>query len=228
MLGVVVEVRPIQAHFRIPYNSLLIDSYPFPPRTTAIGMLAGAMGLSEEGFKRLLGEVLYGVIIEEAGARFEETAAIYKNPGTPIYPITKVLYHRPLYRLFFAGKEELIERAYEALLDPVYTPYIGDSESLFYPTRRNYARLVEVEEGEDSTLRSLLPEEAYSRGARFFILRRDNLTPRSYRMPVGFTYRGKKRKAVFRRVVAFAGGYVELANPVKVLLFDGEPVFAFK
>ena len=227
MLGLVVEVKPIQAHFRIPYNSLLLDSYPFPPRTTAIGMLAGAMGLPEEGFKELLGEVRYGVIVEEAGSRVEETAIIYKKPETPVYPITKVLYHRPYYRLFFAGGEKLIERAYEALLDPVFTPYLGDSESLFYPAKMNYARVVEVEESREATLRSIIPEEAYSAGARFFVLRRSNLTPRTYRMPVGFTYSGKKRRAVFRRVVAFAGGYVELANPLNVFLFDGEPVFTF-
>ncbi|WP_297467641.1 CRISPR-associated protein Cas5 [Thermococcus sp.] len=227
MLGLVVEVRPIQTHFRIPYNSLLLDSYPFPPWTTAVGMLAGAMGLPEEGFKRLLDEVRYGVIVEEAGSRVEETAVVYKNPGTPVYPITKVLYHRPYYRLFFAGKDELIEKAYEALLDPVFTPYLGDSESLLYPAKRDYARIVEVKEGEESTLRSIIPEEAYSAGARFCVLRRNNLTPRNYRMSVSFTYRGKGRRAVFKRVVAFAGGYVELANPLKVLLFDGEPVFAF-
>ncbi|WP_297504495.1 CRISPR-associated protein Cas5 [Thermococcus sp.] len=227
MLGLVIEVRPVQAHFRIPYNSIMLDSYPFPPRTTAIGMIAGAMGLPEEGFRKLLGELRYGVIVEEAGARAEETAAIYKNEGTPIYPITKVIYHRPHYRLFFAGEDELMERAYEGILDPVFTPYLGDSESLFYPAKRNYARLVKVEEGEESTLRSIIPEEAYSRGARFFVLRRNNLTPRDYRMPVKFTYRGKGRRAVFRKVVAFAGGYVELSNPVKVMFFDGEPVFIF-
>ncbi|WP_297065832.1 CRISPR-associated protein Cas5 [Thermococcus sp.] len=227
MLGLVVEVKPIQAHFRIPYNSLLMDSYPFPPRTTAIGMLAGVMGLPEEGFRKLLNEVRYGVIVEEAGSRVEETAVIFKNKDSPIYPITKVLYHKPHYRLFFAGREGLIERAYDALLDPVFTPYLGDSESLFYPAKRDHARIVEVEEDKESTLRSIVPEEAYSAGARFFVLRRNNLTPRDYRMPVGFTYSGKKRRAIFRRVIAFAGGYVELANPLEVFLFDGEPVFTF-
>ena len=227
MLGLVVEVKPIQTHFRIPYNSLLMDSYPFPPRTTAIGMLAGVMGLPEEGFKELLGEVRYGVIVEEAGSRVEETAIIYKKPETPVYPITKVLYHKPHYRLFFAGREELIEKAYEALLDPVFTPYLGDSESLFYPAKKDYTRLVEVEESQETMVRCVIPEEAYSSGARFFILRRNNLTPRDYRIPVGFTYSGKKRRAIFRRVVAFAGGYVKLANPLEVFLFDGEPVFTF-
>ena len=227
MIGLVVEVRPIQAHFRVPYNSLLLDSYPFPPRTTAIGLLAGAMGLPEEGFRKLLQGLRYGVIVEDPGARVEETAAIFKNPGSPLYPITKVLYHRPHYRLFFAGDEKTIEGAYEALLDPVFTPYLGDSESLFFPAKREYVRIVEVKEGEESTLRSIIPGEEYARGARFLVLRRNNLTPREYRMPVNFVYRGKGRRAVYRRVVAFAGGFVELANPVSVLLFDGEPVFVF-
>ena len=227
MIGLVVEVRPIQAHFRVPYNSLLLDSYPFPPRTTAIGLLAGAMGLPEEGFRKLLQGLRYGVIVEDPGARVEETAAIFKNPGSPLYPITKVLYHRPHYRLFFAGDEKTIEQAHDALLDPVFTPYLGDSESLFFPARRNYIRIVEVEEGEESTLRSIIPGEEYARGARFLVLRKNNLTPREYRMPVNFVYRGKGRRAVYRRVVAFAGGFVELANPLNVLLFDGEPVFVF-
>jgi len=240
LIGLVVEVRPIQAHFRVPYNSLLLDSYPFPPRTTAIGMLAGAMGLPEEGFRKLLQGLRYGVIVEDPGARVEETAAIRKqvhiqakeyyekNHGIwPKYPIVKALYHRPHYRLFFAGDEETIERAHDALLDPVFTPYLGDSESLFFPAKRDYVRIVEVEEAEESTLRSIIPGEEYARGARFLVLRRNNLTPREYRMPVNFVYRGKGRRAVYRRVVAFAGGFVELANPLNVLLFDGEPVFVF-
>ncbi|ALV63511.1 hypothetical protein ADU37_CDS18120 [Thermococcus sp. 2319x1] len=227
MLGLVVEVKPLQAHFRIPYNSLLLDSYPFPPRTTAIGMIAGAMGLPEEGFIRLLEELKYGVIVEDPGARVEETAAIFKNANAPIYPITKVLYHRPYYRMFFAGDEELVERAYDALRDPVFTPYIGDSESLLYPAKREWVGLVDVEEGEESTLKSIIPAEEYARGARFLVMRRNNLTPREYRMPVNFTYSGKSRRAIYQRVIAFAGGFVELASPVSVLLFDKEPVFVF-
>lgn len=227
MLGLVVEVKPLQAHFRIPYNSLLLDSYPFPPRTTAIGMLAGAMGLPEEGFKKLLKELRYGVIIVDLGSRVEEKAAIFKSSNSPLYPITKSLFHAPTYRMFFAGDDETIEKAHDALLDPVFVPYLGDSESVIYPAKRDYLHIVEVEEGQESTLRSVIPGEEYARGARFILLKRNNLTPREYRMPVDFTYRGKGRRAVYRKVVAFAGGYVELANPVNVMLFDGEPVAVF-
>jgi len=227
LIGLIVEVRPLQAHFRVPYNSLLLDSYPFPPRTTAIGMLAGAIGLPEEGFRNLLDELRYGVIIEDPGARTEETATIFKSQRAPVYPITKVLYHKPYYRLFFAGKEETIERAHDALLDPVFIPYLGDSESLLYPAGGDYVRIVDVEEGEEATLKSVVPGEEYHRGARFLPIRRNHLTPREYRMPIDFVYKGKGRRAVYKRVVAFAGGFVELANPASVLLFDGEPVFMF-
>ncbi len=227
MLGLVVEVRPLQAHFRIPYNSLLLDSYPFPPRTTAIGMLAGAMGLPEEGFRKLLKELRYGVIIADPGSRVEEKAAIFKSSNSPLYPITKNLFHTPTYRMFFAGDDDTIEKAHDALLDPFFVPYLGDSESVIYPAKRDYLHIVEVGEGQESTLRSVIPGEEYARGARFILLKRNNLTPREYRMPVDFTYRRKGRRAVYRKVVAFAGGYVELANPVNVMLFDGEPVAVF-
>jgi len=236
LIGLVLEVRPLQAHFRIPYNSLLLDSYPFPPRTTAIGMLAGAMGLPEDGFRELLEKLLYGVVVVDPGARVEETAAIRKqihiqtkeyrdkHGAWPKYPIVKVLYYRPHYRLFFAGDEEVIERAHDALIDPVFTPYLGDSESLLHPAKRDYVRLVDVEEGNEATLRSVVPAEEWEKGGRFLVMRANNLTPREHRMPVGFTYRRSARRAVYRRVVAFAGGFVELANPIDVLLFDGEPV----
>ncbi len=228
VLGLIVEVRPLQAHFRIPYNSLLLDSYPFPPRTTAIGMLAGAMGLPEEAFRELLKKLRYGVIIADPGSRVEEKAAIFKSPNSPLYPITKTLFHMPTYRLFFAGDEGTIEKAHDALLDPVFVPYLGDSESIIYPARREYLHIVEVEGGQESKLRSLVPSEEYASGARFILLKRNNLFPREYQMPVDFTYsRGKGRRAIYQNVVAFAGGYIELANPIDVLLFAGEPVFAF-
>lgn len=227
MLGLVVEVRPIQAHFRIPYNSLLLDSYPFPPRTTAIGMLAGAMGLPEEGFRKLLDVLRYGVIIKDPGTRAEEVAAIFKNPHSPLYPLRKVIIYRPAYRMFFSGPEGIIEQAYEGLLDPIFVPYLGDSESLFYPAGREYVRMVEVEKGREGKLRSIVPWEIYRNSKRFVPLHRDILVPREYRTPTGFTYRGKNRRAVYRRIVAFANGYIELGEETEVPLFDGEPAVVF-
>ncbi|GAB6101734.1 hypothetical protein JCM16138_09570 [Thermococcus atlanticus] len=227
MLGLVLRARPLQVHFRIPYNSLLLESYPFPPKTTAVGMLAGAMGLPEEGFRKLLESLKYGVIIENPGMRVEEVAAIFKNPNSPLYPIKKVLIHGPAYKMFFSGPEEVIERAYEGLKDPEFTPYLGDSESLFYPPEREYARITDVESGMEEKLRSIVPWEIYRDSKRFVPLHRNILVPREYSVPVGFTYRGRNRRAIYRRVVAFANGYIELKKEAEVLLFDGEPVAVF-
>ncbi len=227
MLGLIVRTRPLQAHFRIPYNSLLLDSYPFPPKTTAVGMLAAAMGLPEEGFRKLLNELDYGVIIEKPGTRIEEVAAIFKNPHSPLYPIKKVLLYKPVYRMFFSGPDEVIELAYRSLTDPRFALYLGDSESLFYPAERDYAKIVEVEEGEEKVLRSVIPTEAYEKAERFVPLKKSILVPRTYSIPVNFTYRGKSRRAVYRRVTAFANGYVEFRDCVEVPLFDGEPVATF-
>jgi len=224
LLGLILDVRPLQAHFRIPYNSLMIDSYPFPPKTTAIGLLAGAMGLPANGYAELFDGLKYGVIIEDPGKIVEETAAIYKNPTSPIYPLRKVLFIKPRYRMFFAGDDELIRRAYESLLEPKFALYLGDSESLLYPAKKTYVKLAEVEKGRESILRSVIPAEVWNAGGRFVVMKRNNLTPREYRVPVKFIYKRSTRRAVYRSVVAFAGGFVELANETNVLLFDGEPV----
>ncbi|WP_331711194.1 CRISPR-associated protein Cas5 [Thermococcus chitonophagus] len=225
LLGLVVDARPLQAHFRVPHSSLLLETYPFPPKTTAIGMVAGAMGLGERNFLQLVREVKYGVIIEDPGERIEEVSAIYKNPYSPSYPITRVSLYKPRFRMFFLGEEEVIERAYDALQDPVYVPYMGDSESLFYPNGRKFVEILNVEEGEETTLRSVLPGDAKIK--EFKPLRKRIQVPRMYEAPVDFTVKGKSRRAVYGKFVAFSGGFVELEEPLKVVLFDGEPVFVF-
>ncbi|AFK21704.1 CRISPR-associated protein Cas5 [Pyrococcus sp. ST04] len=224
-MGLIVEARPLQAHFRIPHTSLLLDTYPFPPKTTAVGMLAGVMGYPPDSYFRLLREVNYGVIIEDQGERIEEISAIYKNPHSPLYPITKVSLYKPHFRMFFTGPEEFIERAYEALLDPKFVPYLGDSESLFYPASPGYVKLVEVKHGKEKTLRSILPANVEVESVDVF--RKRILAPKEYEVPVAFVYRGKHRRAVYRRFLAFSGVVIRLKEPIDVMLFDGEPVFTF-
>ncbi|BAA29240.1 CRISPR-associated protein Cas5 [Pyrococcus horikoshii] len=224
LLGLIVDARPLQAHFRIPHTSLLLDTYPFPPKTTAVGMLAGCMGLGEEGFKKLLEKIKYGVIIEDPGEKIEEVSVIYKNPYSPSYPITRVSLYKPRFRMFFAGEERVIEEAYEGLLDPKFVPYMGDSESLFYPGKKRYVEVVDVQEGKEDILRSVIPEVKFK---EFVPLRRKVLVPKVYEAPVKFTYKGKSRRAVYGRFIAFSGGYVKLEKKIDVLLFDGEPIATF-
>ncbi|MEM3455858.1 MAG: CRISPR-associated protein Cas5, partial [Candidatus Micrarchaeia archaeon] len=134
MLGVRLELTGIFSFFRIPYNSLVMDTYLFPPKTTILGMVGAACGWDEKKVLESIKIFKYGVIIESCGEVFRETAVIYKTKNKPIYPITKNMIYRPAYTVFlYSENPKLIEEIEKAIRDPKFVLALGDSENLFYP-----------------------------------------------------------------------------------------------
>lgn len=54
LLGLTLELSGIFSFFRIPYNSLLMDTYLFPPKTTLIGIIGASIGWEEEEFLKTI------------------------------------------------------------------------------------------------------------------------------------------------------------------------------
>jgi len=235
MLGLALDLSGIFSFFRIPYNSLLMDTYQFPPKTTVIGMVGAALGWNEEEVLRNIPYFKYGLIIEMHGESFNETAAIYKSKGVPIYPITKNLLYNSAFKVFLSAptNDLLIQSAHDALLDPQFVLTLGDSENLFYPRNPHYVHLIQdLETKEKSTdrVRCILPSEIYHEYCGTFSkIHNDFLPPREIKIPVNFTGRGKNRRFIPLNVCYYSGIELQLKKFIErgAFDFDGDTVYLF-
>lgn len=229
--GIQVTLSGIYSFFRIPYNSLLIDSYPFPPKTTAIGLLAAAMGYDEDKFFDILMKIKYSVVIDSPGQVVSEIASIFKEKKTPIYPITKNFYYHPVYKLFFASEDtDIIYEAERSLKDPAFVLSLGDSENLFYPSTLDYCKLFDnVKPVFSNSVECILPSEIYAKftNGHFSKIRDDFYPPREISIPVSFSGKGKKRRSVLGRMTYYSGIQIQLKEPLQVYDFDGTGVYLF-
>jgi len=235
MNGLVLHLSGIFSFFRIPYTSLVMDTYPFPPKTTVIGMVGAAFGWKEEEFLENIKKFKYGVIVESPGEIVREVAVIFKSKNAPIYPITKNMIYKPTYKVFLTSNEEdLINEATEKFYDPKYVLGLGDSENLFYPEHPKFVKSMGIkEEKEAKKLRCILPSEIYREyvttlNTGEMVRGKNILPPREIKIPVDFVGRGKNRRFVSRNVFYYSGIELELKKPLEgVFDFDGEAVYLF-
>lgn len=233
MLGLTLSLTGIFSFFRIPYNSLLMDTYLFPPKTTIIGMVGAAIGWNEDEVLENIRNFKYGLIIEKSGETLKETAAIYKSKQAPIYPITKNMLHKPAYKVFLSSDDsDLIKKTGEALKDPKFVLTLGDSENLFYPNYKNprFVKLIEIKEKPIEKLRCILPSEVYNEyRSTFYKIKDDFLPPREIKIPVDFVGRGRNRRFLPRNVFYYSGVELLLKKPIEkgAFDFDGDAIYLF-
>jgi CRISPR-associated protein Cas5h len=229
LLGLEIHLKGIFSFFRIPYNSLLMDTYAFPPKTTAIGFVSAALGWGEEEYLSKLPQFLYGVIIEDPGETVSEIAAIFKTKEAPIYPIIKNMNYKPSYRVFIASQNEsLMEKAEAALRDPVFVLSLGDSENLWYPKAKDFVILREIEERDAASVKCILPTELFQEYYKDYSRISDTfLPPKEVRIPVAFTGSGRRRRFIPKSVYYYSGIEVNLNKPLRVFDFDGDGVYLF-
>ena len=230
MRGLVINLTGIFSFFRIPYNSLLMDTYLFPPKTTVVGIVGAALGWNEKTFLENIKNFKYGLILESIGEVLKETAVIYKNEDSPIYPITKNMVYKPVYKIFLtSSNDSLIESAYKALQDPKYVLTLGDSENLVYPKTTHFVKIMDIVEKPTDKLKCILPSKIYNAYKHTLsIIKNDILSPREIKIPVDFTGSGKKRRFIAENVFYYSGIELHFERPIQgVYDIDGDAVYLF-
>jgi|GEM_PF-1368098 len=231
MKGLKIQITGIFSFFRIPYNSLLMDTFLFPPKTTVVGMLGAAAGWNENEFLRNLKNILYGVIIKNPGELFHETAQIYKNKDAPIYPITKKMIYKPEYEVFIASEEiDKVEKIYSTLQDPKYVISLGDSENLFFPKDRKFLEIMDITKSSSDNFRCILPKEIYDKYYQNYKKIDDNIIPpKEAKMPIDFTGSGNKRRFIGINVVFYSGIEINMKDKVEANVWDfnGSELYLF-
>lgn len=142
------------AHFRRGYTTTSSLTYPFPPKSTIAGLIAGILGipnenaennfykiLTSENFKigiRILKKVNTTVIKENLiNTKKEDNPLYFKygliNPEKGRSQIPIQFLKNPKYRVYVWLKEEKLKNSLIGLLKnhkTIYTPYLGITECL--------------------------------------------------------------------------------------------------
>jgi len=267
MRGLRVELSCMMCTFRVPYNTVYVDTYEFPPKTTAIGMLGAAAGWTEGTFLSNLRRIKYGVLMKTPGELNQEVAVYYKpfdregaqfclpSPTTrkrkergkeggdeeknkpPKYqrmtrcPVTRYLLKDPKWVLYFASEDtSLIEQLYTALNDPKHVLSVGESENLFYPERPEFAFTMDISAVDSNEVATIVPEKIVGETLRIAgEIRRGTtiIPPKVVQAPIDFNGQGASRRAIYDRLVVFAGFRIALDMEARQYSFNGENAYLF-
>ncbi|MER8231496.1 type I-E CRISPR-associated protein Cas5/CasD [Streptomyces sp. NPDC094049] len=97
-----------------------------PTKSGVLGLLAGAQGRSREADLSDLAALEFGVRIDQPGSRMRDFQTAHHADSGKSMPLSERFYLADaVFVAGVAGEPGLIRALYEALLDPVFLPYLG-------------------------------------------------------------------------------------------------------
>lgn len=97
-----------------------------PTKSGVLGLLAAAQGRRREADLSDLAELRFGVRIDQPGSRLRDFQTAHHSDTQKAMPLSERFYLADA--VFVAGVQgapALVQRLYEALLEPVFLPYLG-------------------------------------------------------------------------------------------------------
>ncbi|AUB56564.1 hypothetical protein BK007_11445 [Methanobacterium subterraneum] len=138
MFGLKFRIEALYfTNFRKSTSTSLINTYSIPPFTTLRGMISNALGLKRDDL-RVQDWIKIGIKPQNNINLSTEMTKVLKLKGTgkryqktfPSAPIFKEFLVNPIYDVYIAGEQELIEKVYNALKNPKRPLYMGASDEL--------------------------------------------------------------------------------------------------
>lgn len=161
------------AHFRVPTTTTSPNTYPFPPRTTVIGMLGNVLKMSSEIYPEndnpyysLFDRVKIGVQLlnpiheHTIGIRYQavKNEDVGLTPTEHRAPIPIRVLVNPKYRIYVSSDKEILDQLVEAISNNP-TPYMGLSEMVSSITNLKINN-AKIEKRDDLTTKCVLPISA--------------------------------------------------------------------
>jgi len=230
MEAIIFDIWSDFAHFRRGYTTTSSLTYPFPPKTAIIGLIAGILGIpnkkreeknyykifAPENLKigiRLLNPVKTIMIKENLINTKESENPLYFKLGliSPEKGRTQIpieFLKEPKYRIYAWFKNEKYEGIFEKFLKAhksVYTPYLGITECVanFEFIGKYEIKKLELNENNEYEIDSVVPKNA----GKVKVV--ENLTFGSIRMP---TFINENREPLlFEDFI-----YIEEGNPMEI------------
>ncbi len=205
-----LHVRGLLNSYRDPKTHKIHRTFPFPPRTTLIGLAGAALGLSEDVLWRECSDLQVAVvdIAKENGlhgtGRAEDLIRYkkYKDNTIETSIYIRELIYKPEYMVYYASDEEkMLGKLYEAFLNPKYALSLGRDDELMALLSIEKVSLSSLEYGEYEE--TILPFNPAERG---FDLNLDNKYFEPYSLatlPSTFTVKGGVRMPSGLQTYAF-------------------------
>lgn len=236
MKGIIWRLTGEYGSFRPYYTTTIIDTYPFPPKTSIIGMIGAACGFSESELFNYYEKIKVGIKIEHFDNIYNDLQKIWKVEGRSkkIFVIVKRFLYRPKFTIYLLTPDEknLIDKVQSALQNPKYPITLGDSDSLFYPENKNYIEEVKDVKPKKSKFFKCLIDAKVSQingGVKYLKEKLEKekfkLYPKIVKMPVAFDRNRGKPKIV--DVLYHSKGEVELEKEIDTYEFNKEPIYLF-
>lgn len=218
--------------FRYPAEMTYQRSYYIPPKTTIIGHLGSALGLSDQNLIPLYDTIKVGVYLENFEGKTLDLWRItkLKSPKNETAVVVRELLYRPRYRFYYLPQPEsriTLEDIERAFINPVYAPCLGRSDEL---SIYKEIKIIDIKEAPQNALYRYTilpfpytedPEGVLDFSQRGNLLK--NLPPEISPLPIGFIMEGGGRKAKWCESTIVYGIGVRLSQ--KRGMKDGEVVF---
>jgi len=147
MYGLIADLEmPYVACFRQPRSTSVLLTYPIPPFTTLVGLVANALGVHRAEYFEAIFWLQSNLLLNERPLHAlerpsREMAKLLKMVGEPreelpptsfpSSPMYKYLLVRPAYRMYLAAEDrEIIADIAKALQDPARPLYLGQSDDM--------------------------------------------------------------------------------------------------
>lgn len=152
-----LRVRGVFNSYRDPKTHKIHRTFPFPPRTTLVGLAGAAMGLPEDilwnEYKDL--QVAVVDISKENSLRGVGRAddlikyKKYKDSTVETSILIRELLYKPEYLIYYvSSKENALEEIHEAFLHPKYALSLGRDDELIMLHEIEKVNLMPLESGE--------------------------------------------------------------------------------
>lgn len=218
--------------FRYPVEMTYQRSYYIPPKTTIIGHLGSALGLSEKDLIPLYDTIKVGVFLESFLGKTFDLWRITKLKSTKneTAVVVREILYRPMYKFYYIPHQESeisVDMMKMAFCNPVYAPCLGRSDEL---SIYKEIKIIEINEAPKNALYryTILPfPYTDDMGSSLDLSQKNsllkNMPPEIATLPISFTIKRGIRKAIWCESTLVYGIGLRLSQ--KRGMQDGDVVF---
>lgn len=236
-----IRGNAITASFRVPETHTFHKTLPLPPKTTIIGMMGAAMGLSLESAHDYAAKnkILVSVYGQHKGMmkdlwnyrkikNKEYSAEDIKNRTHYDTLIREYLYYNEFFFYFGSSNLKSLKELRKAFSSPVYALTVGNSDDLL-----KICEIHEISELTEERLNlfehTVLPgdiSKSYKHDIDFekIPITTTVFTPQVFLLPTKFVFKGNERRVIERNLFTFVSTPVILEKTITGYIIDGKRV----
>lgn len=184
------------AHFRDPSTHAFLNTFLAPPPHTIIGLIGACCGFNQEQTEELTLKIKVGCKILHLKGFLKDLALMenQKNNQSVSIPRKRKFLVGPKYRIFVCSEDQkTLEKIRDAIISPVYTPYLGISDCIGY-----FRKVSEIGKANKTKFTFTDSVVMIDSDTEFYTKIKDpneiTVYTEKIRSPISFEFDGQKRK----------------------------------